>query len=447
MTESMSQAAEGLVIKVKRIKEYYITIIIVTMIVVVNIGAFAAYMTNVKASLSEQTNSHVDDIMDEAVVCINLKLDEEINTMKTIARLVASLNQHTDSSSFLSNVLEEQSKASGYDVLELVGTDGAGTVTGNNYAKKKYYTDAMKGKTVIQEETEGKTVTAVALASPVYDSTGESVSAVLIARMDIKSFSEKIEISSLNQNGKVFVVKRDGMLISKSEGLSNAVSINDIFTEKKYEDKLIRSMRSRNSGIINYESKNTKRYIGYSKLSYNKWYVVSVISSNAVQANAGDVETDVIILGVELAFILLVLLIYLIYNIVNIKKREKINLERYFIATKYADTIMLDYSVMKDTMYCNDKWKELFGYSLPKANVREGIKEHIVPEDIAVFEENVSRLTENGHDVEFEIRVSDKDGAIRLCQVKLFPIYEKSSKKVKKAKLKKIIGLIESEDK
>lgn len=423
----------------KRIKEYYITIIVVAMTVVVNIGAFASYVSNIKSSLAKQTSLHVEDIMDDLVVAINLKLDETVNTINTMAATVSSMNIHGADDNFIYNILQDRKEKSGYSVLELVGADGTGLVTGDSYAGKDYFEDAMKGKTVIREEAQGKTIPDMAVAAPVYAEDGETVELALIAVMDVNTFSEKIGISSMNQNGKVLVVRRDGTLLSRTEGLANANSINDIFPEKTYEDKLLSSMRSRDSGTINYEG-TTRRYIGYSRLSYNKWYVISIISSGAVEAGADDVETDVLVLGIELGFILLVLFIYLVYNVAGIKKRERMNLERYFIAAKYADIIMLDYSVVKDTMYCNDKWKKTFGYSLPTTGVKEGIKKYIFGEDIEKFEENTKKMTDSGGRVRFRARMLDKDGRPLECIIKMFPIYEK------KGKLTKVMALIESEE-
>ncbi len=422
----------------KRIKENYITIILILMVIMVNLGAFASYITNTKSNLLEQTESHVDDIMDEAVECINLKLEEQINTLDTLALFVTTLNGHADSEDILKEALEEQKDKSGYDVLEIVSAEGIGEITGTNYSETKYFKNAISGDTVLMEKSEDGKVISVMFAAPVYAKDTEDVQSVLIAEMDVAQFSETIELSSFNQNGKVFVVKKDGTLVSKSEGLSKADSINDIFPEKKYEEQLISSMRSRNSGIITYETEDTTRYIGYSKLSFNKWYVVCIISSSAVEAQ--DVESDVVILGVEIGVILLVLVAYLIYNIVSVKNKEKMNLERYFIAAKYADTIMLDYSIAKDTMYCNEKWEKTFGYVLPKANVKASVKEHIIEEDIEEFDNNINKIIEEKTNVEFKVKMMDKDGNPKKCNVKLFPICEK------KGKLTKIIGLVESED-
>lgn len=422
----------------RRIREYYITIIVIVMVIIVNVGAFAAYITNVNASLSGQTDAHINDMVDEVVECINLKLEEQMNALETLSVFVSSVNKYEQAEEILNDVFKEQSESIGYSMIEIVNAEGVGKTTGDNYTEKKYFKKALEGKTVMLEETEGESIVSVAFATPVYN--GENIEDVLIAKMNVEVFSDTIELSSFSQNGKVFVIKKDGALVSKSKGLSEAQTINDIFPEKKYEEKLISSMRSRTSDIITYESENTKRYIGHSKLAYNSWYVVCIISSNAVEANVGDMETDVIILGVEIAFILLVLVVYLIYNIVSVKNKENMNLERYYIASKYADTIMLDYSIAKNTMYCNDKWNEKFGYMPPKANVREAIKQYISEEDIEKYEEKIDLLIKDNKKSTFSIHILDKDNNAKACKIKLFPIC------AKKGRVTKIIGLIESEE-
>ena len=417
----------------KKIKDNYIKVVLILMVIAVNIGAFAAYVNNVKYSLSVQTQAHMDNILNEAAECINIKLDEQINTMEMISQFITILSRHENADDILEEMFASQKERSGYSFLELVRGDD------NTFGDKEYYKNALKGKNVIVEETNDGSVTDIILAAPVYDYDGE-INAVLIAKMDSNTFYQTIDIPSLEQKGKCFVVKKDGTLISKSRNLSSVSKINELLPKKEYADSLINGMRSRNAGIISCQIEGKSRYIGYEKLQKNNWYVVSIISSASVEAYVSDMETDVVILGVELGFILLVLILYFVYTIINRKNREKMNLERYFIAAKYADTIMIDYSIAKDSMYCNGKWEKLFGYTLPKNNVKEkGIK-HFHPEDREKIINNYKNMIDNNTETEFSARVFDKDNNPVKCSIKLVPICEK------KGKIIKVIGFIETED-
>lgn len=423
----------------KKFKENYFTIILILIVMAVNIGAFGAYVNNVKHSLLVQTETHIDSIMDEAAECINIKLDEQKNTVEMLSQFITTLGSHENVNEIFEEMLLTQKEKSGYNVLEMVPITSGKSKNDTDYSEKEYYKNAIKGKTVLVEEMEDGNVTNIVMATPVYDNNGE-IFAALIAKMDSAAFYKAIEISSLEQNGKCFVVKKDGTLLSKSENLSGVSKINTVLPDKTNADSLINGMRSRNSGVITSESGGVKRYIGYEKLSFNKWYVVSIISSDTVEASVSDMETDVVILGVELGFIFIVLIAYLIYTIITRKNREKMNLERYFIATKYADTIMIDYSILKDTMYCNEKWEKLFGYQLPKSNVKEKLMDHLYEEDREIFINKYKELIENNRETGFCARVLDKEGNPAKCSFKLFPICEK------KGKIIKIIGFIETEE-
>lgn len=426
----------------KKIKENYFTIIVIALVVVINISAFLSYAKNVKSSLWEQTNSHIQNIIEEDEECINLKLEEQVNTISSLASFISSVNKYNDNPQLIEDVLNNQCEKSGYTILEIVDTDGKGNATGDDYAECSYFKNALKGKAVMDTEEEGDSVANIVFAVPVYNAEDEKeIISVVVAKMTAMRFTEGIEIESLNQNGKVFVVKKDGTLISKTDSLKDVSQISGLVPDKSSVDSLISGMRSRNSGVVVYETDDYTRYIGYSKLSFNKWYVVGIISSETVKASVSDMENDVIILGVELGVILLVMVVYLIYNIIKVKNKEKMNLERYFITAKYADTIMLDYSIAGNSMYVNEKWAKVFGYELPRSEVKENINKYIADEDYEMLVNSYKEMMEKNTEVQFNLKLLNSNEEPIECSVKLFPICEK------KGKIIKIIGMIEINDK
>ena len=116
----------------KKIKENYFTIIVSALVVVINISAFLSYAKNVKSSLWEQTNSHIQNIIEEDEECINLKLEEQVNTISSLASFISSVNKYNDNPQLIEDVLNNQCEKSGYTILEIVDTDGKGNATGGN---------------------------------------------------------------------------------------------------------------------------------------------------------------------------------------------------------------------------------------------------------------------------------------------------------------------------
>lgn len=420
----------------KRLKDYYVTIVLIIIVIFINIGAFGSYISNVKTNLGEQTDSHIDDIMDEAVECVNIKLEEQLNMMKTLTMFAGSLYQGNNDK--LLSIFEEFKDEREMEVLEVVSIEGSGELSGVDYSEDDFYLEALEGKTVMKEKVDEDGLSAIYLASPIYFSEeSDAPDKILISRVGISKFSDYINISSVNNNGKVFVVEKDGTLISKSNELKSVSGIDEILPESKYEKLLINSMRSRNSGIIKYEGQTSDKYLAYSKLDYNKWYIVCIISSLSVEANISDVTNDVIYLGIEMAVMLIALVGYLIYNVFVVRSKGNMNLERYYIVSEHSDAVIFDYSVLKDTMYCNEKWEETFGYALQKENVKSVIKNYIHEDDIDLFNKNMENLFSEKAPVRFQCRIYDADKKPVFCLMKAFPISEKMGK------ITKVIGMID----
>ena len=88
----------------------------------------------------------------------------------------------------------------------------------------------------------------------------------------------------MNKYGNVFIVKQDGTLISRGYGLDEVENIKMILNDDKSASKLVKSMQSRKSGYISYDSGEAKKYICYARTDYNKWYMVSIVSAQSVEA-------------------------------------------------------------------------------------------------------------------------------------------------------------------
>ena len=63
----------------KRIKEYYVTIILIAAVIIINIAAFALYISNINRDIQKQTEEHLVDIMEEASTSVELKVEETIH--------------------------------------------------------------------------------------------------------------------------------------------------------------------------------------------------------------------------------------------------------------------------------------------------------------------------------------------------------------------------------
>ena len=261
---------------------------------------------------------------------------------------------------------------------------------------------------------------------------------VLLIKSTGEQFTDSLDMEKLGSYGNVFVVQKDGTLLSKGNGLDEVSNIELIFQdEPKSAKKLISSMNIRNSGYVEYKSGSDKKYICYAQTDYNKWYMVSIVSAGSVEIYNEKITNEGKVFFYEIALLMALLVAYLVHTILSSNKMGEVNKKRYYIVSEHSDSIVIDYSNVKDTMYCNEKWKNIFGYDPEKNNVRENVKKYIYPEDLPVYEDKIGKLKESDGMQKFQIRIVDKDGNPKQCFVKMFAI------KGKRGRIEKVLVVID----
>lgn len=422
---------------IKRIKQHAITIIIIFVILVINVMAYYQYTNKISEHLLQQTDSHLDAVISETIKCINIKLEERLESYKAVATFIGTLN-NVDSKS-IERALINQSGAAGYLTFDMIGSTGVGLESkgSTNYTDNVNYNKAMSGKNVIDVRIdEYGSVKGIEYYVPIYRSG--QVKEVLMTYSSLEQFTTYMDISDLGKYGNVFIVKQDGTLLTRGNGLDEVSNIGMLFENDKAASEIVNSMQSRKSGYISYNSEESKIYICYAKTEYNKWYMVSIIPASSVEVSNDDITSSGEIFFVEIAVLTGILLIYLVRMVVVEGQGNKINKQRYYTITRYSDSIIFDYSREKDTMYCNEKWKEILGYEPDRENLRQDRAKYIADEDKDRYQQIVDTLlAEEKEYVKFPIAIKNSEGNPVNCIMKLFTI------KGKRGKVQKILGVIE----
>lgn len=421
---------------IKSIKQYAITIVIIFVILIINVMAYFQYSSNIDEQLRQQTNIHLQAVIDETVECLNIKMEERLETYKAVATFIGNLDNISEAN--LEKALANQSDIAGYRDFDVISAEGVGLESkGNiNYAENDSFNKAMGGKSVmdVRQDAYGS-VRGVDYYVPIY--VNGKVDGVLMTFSTLEQFTSYMDISDLGQYGNVFIVKQDGTLLSRGYGLDEVDNIKMILGNDKSATKLINSMQSRKSGYISFNSGASKRYLCYAKTAYNKWYMVSIVSAGSIDVSNDDITNEGTVFFFEIAVLTCILLLYLVRMVVTESKGNQLNKKRYYIVSKYSDSIVFDYSSIKDTMYCNEKWKKIFGYDTEKENLREDMTRHIAEQDKERFRQIVEVLVSEKEYVRFQVAINDSEGNPVSCIVKMFAI------KSRRGKVQKVLGVIE----
>ena len=106
----------------KRIKEYYVTIILIAAVIIINIAAFALYISNINRDIQKQTEEHLVDIMEEASTSVELKVEETIHELEMTAYYISMSDNYLEETTY-ANIVKMTRKA-GFEKFDIIGADG-----------------------------------------------------------------------------------------------------------------------------------------------------------------------------------------------------------------------------------------------------------------------------------------------------------------------------------
>lgn len=422
----------------KRIKEYYVTIILIAAVIIINIAAFALYISNINRDIQKQTEEHLVDIMEEASTSVELKVEETIHELEMTAYYISMSDNYLEETTY-ANIVKMTRKA-GFEKFDIISADGTGLEENGSkdYSEKKFFSKVMNGSVSILDisDSEGNTK-GVRFSVPIRNEADE-IEGVYLVECDLDSFTELLNLDSVNSKGKAFIIKSDGTVLSRKTD-SSIRNVSDILDNETNVKTLKNYMKSKKAGVVGFANgKDSKRYICYSKTNFNSWEIIMVVSSSGVEANISDVTDNFVFLGVIIGVMLIVLIAYFIYTLVSVKSKSAINLQRYYMVSKYTEDIIFDYSCVKDTLYSNENWKKLFGYELPKESVKEKMEEYVAEQDKAFYRERIEEAKKSKDGlVQFKCSILDQDKNAVPCICKIFAVKDNMGKVIK------IVGVIE----
>ncbi len=419
---------------IKGIRNNGITILVIIIIMVTNVLAYFSFEDKVQKNLQVQTQNHITTIVEDTVEFFNLKMEKRVASVEALALFIGTFEDWTNRN--VTSALSAQAAVEGYSDYDIISVEGKG-IKDIDYSENKNFKNALKGNSIVKESVdEFGEISGVDYFVPIY--YGDKTTGVLKITTSLEQFTDFIDFSELSNLGNIFIVKKDGTLLSRGDGLDEVDNITKIIGEDEpVSKKLINSMKVRNKGNISITNGENKRYFGYCKSDYNNWYVLSLISSNAVESKIGEINNEGKVFFVQIAFLFVVLVLYFIYTMVLSGRENNINKRRYFLMSEQMDHIIFDYSVKKNSLFSSEKWEKAFGYKVELENPKAEKDKYVFEEDREKFNQSIDEL-KNGQDkLELNIRILDSNNEPVECHMKLFAI------RARKGKIAKFIGVLD----
>lgn len=419
---------------IKGIRNNGITILVIIIIMVTNVLAYFSFEDKVQKNLQVQTQNHITTIVEDTVEFFNLKMEKRVASVEALALFIGTFEDWTNRN--VTSALSAQAAVEGYSDYDIISVDGK-SIKEIDYSENKNFKNALKGNSVVKESVdEFGEISGVDYFVPIY--YGDQTTGVLKITTSLEQFTDFIDFSELSNLGNIFIVKKDGTLLSRGDGLDEVDNITKILGEDEpVAKKLINSMKVRNKGNVSITNGENKQYFGYCKSDYNNWYVLSLISSNAVESKIGEINNEGKVFFVQIAVLFVVLVLYFIYTMVLSGRENNINKRRYFLMSEQMDHIIFDYSVKKNSLFSSEKWEKAFGYKVELENPKSEKDKYVFEEDREKFNQSIEEL-KNGQDkLELDIRILDSKNEPVECHMKLFAI------RARKGKIAKFIGVLD----
>lgn len=309
----------------------YKMIIIVIGIILISL-AFTSFKIEINRKINDNTKVYLSSILDESLDRVSLKINEEINILKTISLFFNNVN---DLSSNISvQQLNDQLNLHEFKEISLLGNNGDVIYSvGNtsNIERKEYIAICKQSghcisSVIIDENNEEY----IDFSVPLYHK-GVSIG-ILICSYDMNEFTEIIESSYFEKIGTTFISQEDGTLISRPKSVGEYTNLFKLLDSiNTYNEKSIlklkNSIQNEESGIITYGNGKHKRYICYNVIPETSWYSVSIISSSAIEPVAKNISELAIMLAKE------IILIFSLYiGVIIFVEYRKLRRKKYSIS-------------------------------------------------------------------------------------------------------------------
>lgn len=335
--------------KKRKVLSKYVTITLCLVTVATVVSASIIYYYRLKSTFKNEITSSLGEIAAQGVITLNKQIQGEINTMRDISNLIGKSKENYNTTDIIKNLLPTVERNQ-FKRMGIINLDGIAKTTDNyefDLSESEIFTSGLKGETVISDtlidNIDGNDVNVY--STPIY--RDGVLQGILFATRATDVYKDSLAVSAFNGKGYSYVVKSSGNSLvgsSNENSIKNFDNIMDALLEKDSRNKeaaysLGEKLKSRKSGYIQFYSNGIEKYMYYSPLEINDWYLLSVVPARVVEEKMKAVIYRTYIL----AGVFIMVLAVLIFHVFRMQQKGKKVLEKI----AYVDPVTGGYSYEK----------------------------------------------------------------------------------------------------
>lgn len=272
--------------------------------------------------VNRQLQNHILDSIEgiaiESSLNINSTIKNKFSLLKTVAHNISEKdldNIEEIVKSFSNIVRENRFKRMAITTMDGTAYCDNGSII--NVSDKESFKTSISGEdfisSIFKSILDGRRTNVFSV--PIYNDENNEVIAVLWASLFNYEFYQEFNIKKMNELGENFIINSNGNIIAFNESVTLKYDSYNLFDELnlKNKDEILESIKE-DLKILDKGCKRIKNdcIIYYTRLDYNDWWVVSLITDNSIKEYYYSVIKTVaivniiIILPISIAFIIII---------------------------------------------------------------------------------------------------------------------------------------------
>ncbi|MDH6459161.1 diguanylate cyclase (GGDEF)-like protein [Fusobacterium sp. PH5-7] len=294
----------------------------------------------------------------------------------------------------------------------------------HNVAHTKYFANSINGIHEITEITDSlfEKGTQIFLEAVPIIRHNKTIG-IVCGVYKLSTFSFLLHESMQAKNGYILLTSSSQEFILKSSNIDKTISENNIweffsnatFNKNNIREKIENDILNLKNGFMEYTHNGSREFAYYSPLGINNWYIISVVSVDAMQNRLNFIQSLMTKFSTKMFIIFILGMISIIYfnkkakdELIQSNKRLKLDEEIFRVAMDRTSNIAFEYNQNTKTL--------TFKNSVPKRHqlnqVIENVPESLV-ENNFVCEESVGEFLKIYERI-FNKNVKNSSGVIRV---------------------------------
>ncbi|KMT22874.1 diguanylate cyclase (GGDEF) domain-containing protein [Clostridium cylindrosporum DSM 605] len=298
------------------------TLAISFMVILISIAFFTNYIVNISRILKEETNTYLSEISNQSVITLQKQIKGDIKALENISQLIGAEDKL--------DVKGELKKLKGSRIedkfirMGIILPNGEACTTDEhhvNLSDREYFKKAMKGEANLSEpligRVNGKKVSVY--AAPIYKN--ESIIGVIYAEHEVEIYNKILAVSTFGGKGYSYVVKKTGETILRPNQYNSLKDFNLVgdsdysveFIGEHSKDDMLSRMAKGKSGNVNCKINGLEKYMSYTPIEINDWYLLSVIPEGIVSEKISYIKSRTLGIFAGIIIVFSLITMYILY--------------------------------------------------------------------------------------------------------------------------------------